>query len=184
MSEVSERYGRIAAGFDSRVQHCAADRWDSPSPCSEWSARGVAVHVVETHRRVLATLDGGETAPLSPEEDLLEAWRSASGEVSATLADPARAATVVGGIFGEQPWEQLVSRLLCADTLIHTWDLARATGQDEQLDAAAVAAATEFLTPLDEAIRRPGGFGPKLEAPEYADPQTTLLAFVGRQTGS
>lgn len=101
--------------------------------------------------------------------------------MSAALADQARASTVVGGMFGEQPWEQVVSRLLCADTLIHTWDLARATGQDDRLDDAAVAAATEFLPPLDDAIRRPEGFGPKIEAPQGADAQTTLLAFVGRR---
>ena len=70
---------------------------------------------------------------------------------------------MTGGMFGEQTFESLVCRLLCADTLLHTWDLARATGQDDRLDPAAVAAALEFLGPLDEAIRRPGGFAAKIE---------------------
>ena len=35
------------------------------------------------------------------------------------------------GMFGEQTFESLVGRLVCSDTLIHTWDLARATGQVE-----------------------------------------------------
>jgi uncharacterized protein (TIGR03086 family) len=86
----------------------------------------------------------------------------------------------VSGMFGEQSFESLVSRLLCADTLIHTWDLARATGQNEDLDPVAVQQAMEFLTPIDDAIRRPGGFGPKIEPPAGADPQTSLLNFVGR----
>lgn len=60
-------------------------------------------------------------------------------------------------------------------------DLARATGQDDQLDVDAAIKALEFLVPIDEAIRRPGGFGPKLVAPSYADAQTQLPAFAGRR---
>ena len=48
-------------------------------------------------------------------------------------------------MFGEQPFESLVGRLLCADTLIHTWDLARATGQPEALDPGGVAKAADVL---------------------------------------
>jgi uncharacterized protein (TIGR03086 family) len=69
---------------------------------------------------------------------------------------------------------------LCTDTLIHTWDLARATGQDEALDEEGVTKAMEFLTPIDEAIRRPGGFGTKVEPRPDADAQTRLLNFSGR----
>jgi uncharacterized protein (TIGR03086 family) len=83
-------------------------------------------------------------------------------------------------MFGEQTFESLVGRLLCTDTLVHSWDLARATGQDEQLDPAAVAASAELLTPIDEAIRRPGGFAPKIDPPGDADEQTQFLCFCGR----
>ena len=61
-----------------------------------------------------------------------------AAEIEAALTDPGRAEKVVSGMFGEQPFESLVSRLLCADTLIHTWDLARATGQPEALDPGGV----------------------------------------------
>ena len=85
-------------------------------------------------------------------------------------------------MFGEQPFESLVGRLLCADTLIHTWDLARATGQDDRLDEEAAERALDFLTPIDDAIRGPGGFAPKLKAPPGADARARLLAFTGRAT--
>ncbi|MDA8275893.1 MAG: hypothetical protein M0029_11020 [Actinomycetota bacterium] len=107
-------------------------------------------------------------------------WRSARTDLLAALADPVQAKTTVSGMFGEQTFESLVGRLLCADTLVHTWDLARATGQDEQLDAGAVAAAHTFLGTIDDAIRRTGGLAPKLEVPGDADPQTAFLAFCGR----
>lgn len=137
---------------------------------------------MHVHRRVLAALDGSDAREPGVDDDLLLAFVEVSEAVSAGLVDPARATRTVAGIFGEQQFEELVGRLLCADTLVHTWDLARATAQDDRLDADAVTKALEFLTPIDDAIRRPGGFGPKLVPPPEADVQTKLLAFTGRNT--
>ena len=39
----------------------------------------------------------------------------------------------------------------------------------------------EALKPMDEAMRGPGAFGPKVEAPPDADEQTQLLCFLGRR---
>jgi len=39
----------------------------------------------------------------------------------------------------------------------------------------------EALAPMDEKMRGPGAFGPKLDPPPGADEQTKLLAFLGRQ---
>ncbi len=66
----------------------------------------------------------------------------------------------------------------------HTWDLARATGQDERLDPEGVSTALTFLVPIDEAIRRPGGFAAKIDPPAGADEQTRLLNFCGRSAGA
>ena len=181
MSEVSDRYARVAHGFVGRLEQCRREKLDAASPCEEWTGRDVASHVVHVHRRVLAALDGSDAQEPARDENLVAAFQDASQAVSAALADPMRATKTVSGIFGEQPFEQLVGRLLCADTLIHSWDLAQATDQDDQLDADAVTKALEFLMPIDEAIRRPGGFGPKLVPPPDADVQTELLAFTGRR---
>ena len=178
--EVSDRYTTIVEGFTTRISGIPTSGLDAPSPCTEWTAQDVIVHVVNTHRRVLASLDGTEPHTAQPDDDLASEWPRASGAVREALADPARANTTVGRMFGDQTFESLVGRLLCADTLIHTWDLARATGQNESLDPSATAKALEFLTPIDDAIRRPGGFGAKIEPPAGADIQTRLLNFAGR----
>ena len=180
VSEVSDRYVTIADEFSARVRGVSPGTWDAPSPCTEWVARDVVVHVINTHRRVLASLDGTEAEILQSDNDLLAAWPSARDALEVALGDPVRSTAIVGGMFGEQTFESLVGRLLCADTLIHTWDLARATGQDERLDPAAVAKAIECLTPIGEAMRRPGGFGPKIDPLSPADAQTKLLNFAGR----
>jgi uncharacterized protein (TIGR03086 family) len=180
MTEVSDRYGTIADSFDATLCGVGADAWSAASPCVEWTARDVAVHVIDTHRRVRATLGDVSFEEVEPDADLRGAWTSATEGIRAVLDDEGLASRTVGGVFGEQPFESLVGRLLCADTLIHTWDLARATGQDDRLDEEAVQKAMEFLTPIDEAIRRPGGFAPKLDPPPGADAQARLLAFTGR----
>lgn len=181
MSEVAERYERIAAGFTARLSSVPPGSWTSPSPCEGWTAHDVAKHVVDTHRRILTRLSGGDPTPPDSDEDLPAAWSVESDAVRAALADPARATTEVKGLGGSQPFEELISGVLCADTLIHTWDLARAVGQDDRLDAEAVASAYAFLTPNDEMLRSPGGMGPKVEPPADADEQTRLLCFVGRR---
>ncbi len=180
VSEVSDRYARIADGFGARLAEVGPDQWDDPTPCTEWSVRALVDHVIGTQLRVVSTVTGSTPSEAEPVADFSARWSAATERVSASLADPERASTTVGGAFGEQSFESLVGRLLCADTLFHTWDLARATGRDEHLDAQAVATALEFLEPLDEAIRRPGGFAAKLASPPGADPQTQLLHFGGR----
>jgi uncharacterized protein (TIGR03086 family) len=181
MSEVAERYARIADTFTARLEGVPTGAWAEPSPCPGWTARDVAKHVVDTHRAVLTRLSGGDPTPPDADEDLRTAWKVESAAMRAALADPERAGKRVKGMGGEQSFEQLVGNLVCADTLIHTWDLARASRQDDRLDPAAVEAAQAFMGPNDEMLRSPGGFGPKIEPPAGADAQTRLLCFVGRQ---
>lgn len=180
MSEVPGRYHRVAEGFTARLAGVRPDQWASPTPCEDWDVRALVVHVVATHGRVLANVTGEPPADPDPSGDLAAQWAAASAGIAAALDDPDLSQRVVGGMVGEQPFESLVGRLLCADTLFHTWDLARATGQDEHLDEDAVAAAATFLEPIDEAIRRPGGFASKLPAPPGADARVRLLCFGGR----
>jgi len=175
-----DRYGRIADGFSTRLEGVGADQWSLPTPCIDWTVRDLAAHVISTHRRVLCSLEGGEPEPVDLDADLTPQWLAARRAITDAISDEAKASATVGGMFGEQPFESLVGRLLCSDTLVHTWDLARATGQDETLDKEAIAKSAEFLTPIDEAIRRPGGFAPKIDPPADADEQTRFLNFCGR----
>ena len=64
---------------------------------------------------------------------------------------------------------------------MHTWDLARAAGLDETLDADVVHDMLVGMEPLDEMLRASGHYGPRVEVPADADEQTRLIAFTGRQ---
>jgi uncharacterized protein (TIGR03086 family) len=181
MSEAAERYSRVAAGFGAGLAGIGDEAaWSANTPCTEWTVRDLVGHVVSVHRQVAAGLDASAPPPPATDPDLVAAWRAATAEIEAALSDPERASAPVSGRFAPMPLEELIGRLLCNDTLVHTWDLARATGQGEQLDGASVTYAFTMLAPADEQIRGPGSFGPKVEPPAGADEQTRFLCFLGR----
>jgi len=180
MTAAQDHYQAIAAGFSARLHAVGADDWSAPSPSPGWPARDVAAPVVGTHARVRSNVDGSPVVEAGADEDVVGAWDLETAAVSAALADPATAGRTVGGRFGEMAFEDLVDRMLCADTLVHTWDLARAVGGDERLDPVSVEHVFAFLTAAGDRIRVPGGFGPAVEPPPGADEATVLLAFAGR----
>jgi uncharacterized protein (TIGR03086 family) len=108
------------------------------------------------------------------------AFRHVADAVQAGLDDPAVATREFDSPMGKQTFEGAVAQFLCGDLVIHQWDLARATGQDEALDADEVHGMYEAMLPMDDFIRGPGIFGPKVEPPADADEQTKLLCFLGR----
>jgi uncharacterized protein (TIGR03086 family) len=181
MSEHAERYRRVAAGFSARVDGIADDQWAAPTPCPRWTVRHVVGHVVSVHRAILAGLDVAPPPPPADDPDLAVAWNRATGDIVTALADPARASAPVSGRFAPMPFEQLVGMLGCFDTLVHTWDLARATGLDEHLDAELVHGLLEGMEPLDDLLRSSGQYGPRVAVPDDADEQTRLIAFTGRR---
>jgi uncharacterized protein (TIGR03086 family) len=76
---------------------------------------------------------------------------------------------------------QAIDQFGTNDILVHTWDLARATGLDETLDATEVGRMLAGMEPYDEAMRQSGHYGPRVEVPDDADEQTRLIAFTGRR---
>jgi hypothetical protein len=64
--------------------------------------------------------------------------------------------------------------------VVHTWDLARATGLDETLDADVVHEMLVGMEPLDEMLRASGHYGARVAVAGDADDQTKLIAFTGR----
>jgi uncharacterized protein (TIGR03086 family) len=102
--------------------------------------------------------------------------------VQALLDDPATAGRVLKNPhIGEVPLDRAVDMFYTSDVFLHTWDLARATGQDERLDPERCERLLSGMVAMDEALRSSGHYGPKVEVPEDADVQTRLVAFIGRK---
>jgi uncharacterized protein (TIGR03086 family) len=115
-----DRYRGIAEGFGARLDGVHEDQWSLPTPCTEWTVRELVGHVVGTQRQVLATLTGEEAEPVDLERDLRPQWATASQNMLDALSNDELAAKTVGGMFGQQPFDSLVARLVCTDTLVHT----------------------------------------------------------------
>ena len=131
MDDVADRYARIAEAFTLRVTGCPPGSWSRPSPCPGWTARDVVAHVVEVHRRIVGAATGTEPQPVTADDDVSAAWAATTSGLMSVLANPEQSTATIPSPFGPMPAEQLVGRIVCTDTLVHTWDLARATGQDE-----------------------------------------------------
>jgi uncharacterized protein (TIGR03086 family) len=182
MTSPAEEHRAVAGVFTDRVHGVSAGAWDSPAPVEGWVARDVVRHLVEWFP---AFLKGGAGVDLpkgpSADDDPVAAWTVHSEGVQALLDDPATAGRVLSNQhIGDVPLDQAVDRFYTSDIFLHTWDLARATGQDERLDPAKCAQLLEGMLPMDDVLRASGQYGPRVEVAEDADVQTRLIAFIGR----
>jgi uncharacterized protein (TIGR03086 family) len=181
MTDVQDSYRVVSSGFGAAVKAVTPDQWGAQSPCDQWTARDLLAHVVENHRGVIASVRGGESEPLAADEDPKQAWDNASRAIGEITVDPEALAKEIDGPTGKMPAGQIIGQFMTMDVLVHTWDLARAIGADERLDADSVRQSYEALKPMDAMIRQPNVFGPKLEPPVGANLQTEFLYFLGRR---
>ena len=183
MSGPADEHRRVAGAFTVTVEHVAPETWDQPAPVEGWVARDVVRHLVEWFPAFLQGA-AGIALPAGPsvDDDPVGAWRNQTDAVQALL-DDADTADRVHDLphIGRMPLGQAVDMIYTADVFMHRWDLARATGQDETLDADKCAVMFEGMLPMDEMLRESGQYGPRVEVPDDADAQTKLLAFIGRR---
>jgi uncharacterized protein (TIGR03086 family) len=180
----AEAHRRHAATFTDRVNGTAD--WDAPAPVDGWRARDVVRHLVEWFPAFLESAAGVrlERGP-SVDEDPVAAWRVHCDAVQRLLDDDATAARrLENPHIGSLPLDQAVDRFYTADVFMHTWDLARATGQDETLDPQMCAELLAGMEPMEDVLRTSGQFGPRVPVPDDADVQSRLLGLIGRDPRS
>lgn len=150
-----------------------------PTPCAEWNVQALLDHLVGGPSRgygMLAGL-GRQPAPeaATPQDSyqegvsLLTAEARKPGALDQTLES-------VGGMSGAQ-----FMMTLFMDTFVHSWDLAKATGQDTNLDAGLASIIYEAYEPKMDGFRASGRFGPAVEVATDASIQDKLIAMMGRQ---
>ena len=76
--------------------------------------------------------------------------------------------------------DEAIDRFYTADVSMHTWDLARATGQDDRLDPDFCAQLLAGMVEVEDAMRASGQYGKPVAVPDDADTQSRLLGFIGR----
>jgi uncharacterized protein (TIGR03086 family) len=179
----ADEHRAIAAEFTRRVNAAPPDAWDDPAPCEGWVARDVVRHLVEWLPSFLQA-GAGIDLPRGPsvDEDPVRAWAVHCDAVQKLVDDPSTGDKILSNPHvGDVPLDRAINDFYTSDVFLHTWDLARATGQDERLDQDRCAAMLTGMLPLDEVLRHSGQYGPRVEVSEDADAQTRLLAFIGRK---
>ncbi|MEU9209660.1 TIGR03086 family metal-binding protein [Streptomyces sp. NPDC048415] len=168
------------------------EQLDGATPCP-----GYAVHNMLGHLAGLAIAfrdagrkDLGRTTDTSPNvavPDIEPGWREALPKALDGLADAWRDPAAWTGMTraGGVDLPGAVAAAVAADELvIHGWDLARATGQEYEPDAAALRASHEFLAAAAEDPSRGGGiFGPVVPVPGDAPLLDRAIGLSGRNPG-
>lgn len=153
-----------------------------PTPCEEWDVRQLLAHMGGGLRRTIATVSGDSAASAAAEDvmdgaafgatarALLAAWRR-PGALERTYHLP----------FGEVPGPGYVG-FGAMETVIHSWDLAKATGQLGALDPQLAEVTLGMVKQRIPAERGSGvPFNPPISVPEDAPAYDRLAAYLGRQ---
>ena len=176
----AERHRQVGGLFTERV--LGTRDWDAPSPVAGWAARDVVRHLTEWFPSFLAA-GAGIDLPKGPsvDDDPVGAWQAHADAVQALLNDPGTAdRKLTNPHIGSLPLDAAIDQFYTSDVFMHTWDLARATGQDDRMDPDFAAMLLSGMEPMEEIIRSSGQYGPRVEVPADADVQARLLGFIGR----
>jgi uncharacterized protein (TIGR03086 family) len=166
------------------------DRLAAPTPCADVTVGDLLCHVLGLAAAFRGAAvkepdpgpppSGDALPPLLPEwrsvlparlDALAEAWQAPAAREGMTAA---------GGL--EMP--AAVAATVALDELVlHGWDLARATGQDYEVDPASLEACLGFVAASAKPEGVPGLFGPPVPVPADAAPLARLLGLSGRDPG-
>jgi uncharacterized protein (TIGR03086 family) len=117
----------------------------------------------------------------SIDDDAAAAWDALTAAIQALLDNPHTASREFEmEPVGRHRVDDAIDMFMLGDIVVHTWDLARATGLDETLDPERVHEMLVGMEPIDEMLRGSGHYGPKVAVADDADEQTRLIAFTGR----
>ncbi len=183
--DVGVAYRSAVRGWIAAVQGVGAV-WTARTPCTEWDVRQLVNHVVGEDRWTRPLVEGFTIAEVGDalDGDLLGeepkiAARAAADEAVAAVEVRLPDAGTVHLSYGQ---ESIVEYLwqLTADHLIHTWDLAAATGQDRALDPGLVDAIGTWFAEREPMYRTGGAIGARPDSATGGTPSDDLLIAFGR----
>ncbi|MCH6159997.1 TIGR03086 family metal-binding protein [Streptomyces marispadix] len=142
---IGGRFLRACAEFETRLRTVRESQWGLPTPCAEWEVRTLVNHMARGNLNYAALALGCTSAQFLRLRDAdalgadpLGAYLRSVEECAAAFARPGVLESVLDYPPGPVSGRQALA-VRTADSVVHTWDLARAVGADETLDAALVA---------------------------------------------
>jgi uncharacterized protein (TIGR03086 family) len=168
---------RACDGFSRVADGVSPDGWDVPTPCTEWDARALVEHVIGFHDFLLLRPLGVRAH--RPREGPADRWRATATALFDALSVDGALDQETELPSGGTSAPRTMLAALTTDVLVHTWDLARATGVDVSLDPVQCGAALERAR-ASGVGRDSGMVGPEVPVDDDADMSTQLAAFYGR----
>jgi uncharacterized protein (TIGR03086 family) len=182
--KLHKKAGEEAAKFIEAVKD---DQWDKQSDCSDWTVRDLVNHIVSENLWVEDLMEGKTIEEVGDkyEGDVLGENPLASYERSITAANeaidtPGSMDKIVHLSYGDIKASVYIGHRL-TDLVIHSWDVAKSTGQSDELDPELVKALEEILKPQMKEMQGSGYFGTPVEVSEDAPLQDKLLGWLGRE---
>jgi uncharacterized protein (TIGR03086 family) len=167
----------VVAGEFSRLVDGTPD-WSAPAPVDGWTARDV-VDLVTWFPGFLAA--GGVELPSGPSaaDDPAAAWRHHADAVQALLTERGDE-EFTHPYVGTHPLAQAVDRFYISDVFMHSWDLARAGGQEARLDEDFAGDLLGGLAQMEQVLRESGQYGPAVPVAVDAPVVDRMVGFIGR----
>ncbi len=170
-------YSAAVKGTREIIGGVQSSQLGDPTPCSEWNVQALMDHIVGGTGMVWGALAGA--APETPQGS------SPGVAFDAGTAKVLDAAKAPGALekttpIGDMPGGQLLTAFFM-DTLVHGWDLAKATGQNTDMPADLAETCYAIFGPSADEMRKTGRFGPRVEVAEDATTQIKLLGALGRR---
>ncbi|MEU3169074.1 TIGR03086 family metal-binding protein [Streptosporangium sp. NPDC006930] len=171
---MNEMLSRAVTGTAAVARGVRDDQLGLPTPCDGFDVRELLDHLAWTAamfealaRREQPPSQDADHAPFADRAAaLLAAW-SEPGVTEGT--SPAMGMPMA-----------MVLQLVLGDTVIHGWDLARATGQDYTVDTATGEVVAAFVEGMAPQGRRLGVFGEEVPVARDASPFERALGISGR----
>ena len=187
MTNIAQLHRRALEETRSVVAGIDRAQWADASPCDGWDVQALLNHLVSGNLWA-AELGSGHTIEEVGDRldgdvlgnDALAAYDASAKAAAATFEAPGALGAPCAVSYGPVPGSVYAGHRFI-DVLIHGWDLATATGQDATLDPELVDAAYSLLQEQADMVRASGMFGDDILVPAGVEPQTQLLAFIGRK---
>ncbi|HET9443380.1 MAG TPA: TIGR03086 family metal-binding protein [Acidimicrobiales bacterium] len=187
----------LLAHQDQVLRHTAAivaavrpDQLGLPTPCAAWTVGDLIAHLADANLMFATAVSGdaGEVAPeggppgAAGDGDVVERYHRSVPVLLAAWRRPGAVEGAAALPFATLP-AVMALEMQTVDHLVHSWDLARATGLPEAIDPVLAEFAYRSVTAAvgDDARGADGPFGPEVACPPDAPVQDRLVAFLGRR---
>lgn len=181
MKKISELLDAAAGSALPVIRGIDDSRLDDPTPCAEYDVRALAGHLVQVVVNFTALGARHDTESGAAADAVTGDWRERFGEKTDALVAAWAAPGAEEGTAGARGFPaRTVGHMVLGDLTVHAWDLARATGQDFEPDAAVVDELGPALEGMAPKAREAKVFGEPFPVRDGASPFARVLALTGR----